>query len=60
VVHFEGQSCSDQIINVRFRPYLKEFLESVSKNFNLILWTAGEQKYADLMINTIDPERKLF
>ena len=37
-----GDSGSVQRIYVAFRPYLIEFLEKVSKHFELVLFTASE------------------
>ena len=42
------------------RPYCNEFLEFASKNFNVILFTAGHKFYADAVISKIDPENKYF
>lgn len=47
-------------IGVFFRPYLMEFLEKLSKKFELVIFTAGRQDYADHILNRIDPENKFF
>lgn len=41
-----------------FRPYLNEFLDRMSKRFELVIFTASRQDYADIIINRIDPEGK--
>lgn len=41
-----------------FRPYLNEFLDKMSKKFELVIFTASRQDYADIIINQIDPEGK--
>ena len=45
---------------VYFRPYLRTFLEAVSQAFELVLFTAACQEYADQILNAIDPEKRFF
>jgi Dullard-like phosphatase family protein len=47
-------------IGVFFRPYLMEFLERLSKKFELVIFTAGRQDYADHILDKLDPENKYF
>lgn len=42
------------------RPFCKEFLEFASKNFNVILFTAGHKIYAEAIINHLDPKKEYF
>jgi len=42
---------------VRVRPYAELFLREMSKEFEIIIFTAAEQKYAEYVIKLLDPER---
>ena len=45
---------------VYFRPYLRTFLEAVSKVFEVVLFTAACKEYADQIVNAIDPDNRFF
>jgi Dullard-like phosphatase family protein len=45
---------------VHLRPYVKAFLNLMSKYFNLILYTASQKQYADKVLNLLDPHKNLF
>ncbi|KAM3619840.1 uncharacterized protein V6R79_014424 [Siganus canaliculatus] len=42
------------------RPYVKEFLQSMSKIYELFVYTCAKKDYADKILNILDPQRKLF
>jgi len=42
---------------VLFRPGAKEFLEGMSKLFELVIFTASQRPYADCVIDRLDPKR---
>lgn len=45
---------------VNKRPYCDEFLRRVCKWFNLVIFTASVQEYADPVIDWLETERKFF
>lgn len=44
----------------KLRPYLKEFLEEMSKLYELHIFTFGCRKYAHQIASIIDPDQKYF
>lgn len=45
-------------VNVRMRPHLKTFMEMVSKKYEIVVFTASQQIYADKLIDLLDPKGK--
>jgi CTD small phosphatase-like protein 2 len=43
---------------VLIRPYAKEFLREMSKEFEVVIFTAAEKGYAEHMVNLLDPNRE--
>lgn len=42
------------------RPFVKEFLQSVAKNYELFVFTCAKRQYAEKMVDVLDPHRTLF
>lgn len=40
------------------RPYTTAVLKEMSKNFEIMIFTASHKSYADQIINFLDPENK--
>lgn len=47
-------------IGVFVRPFCKEFLSILKKNFELVIFTAARQDYADQVLNALDPHNEFF
>lgn len=47
-------------IQVRLRPYVQDILEKLAHSYEIIVFTAGEQAYADEILNYIDPNKSIF
>lgn len=45
---------------IKLRPGLEEFLQSVSKIYELHIYTMGTRAYAQNIANIVDPDRKIF
>jgi TFIIF-interacting CTD phosphatase-like protein len=55
-VEFHGV---EYLVHVRCRPYLREFLEMVHEKFEVVIFTASQQVYADKLLDKIDPGEQL-
>lgn len=51
---------ADSKIYVRLRPYLIDCLEKLAQFYEIIVFTAGQQEYADKILDYIDADNKMF
>jgi CTD small phosphatase-like protein 2 len=51
---FNGQNYQ---VYVRKRPYLDHFLKEIARKYEVVLFTASQKVYADVLMNTIDPNK---
>ncbi|XP_053708331.1 CTD small phosphatase-like protein 3 isoform X1 [Synchiropus splendidus] len=47
-------------VYVVLRPHVKEFLLSVSRAYELFVYTCAKKEYAEKILDILDPQRKLF
>jgi len=52
-----SNNLQDFIINIR--PGAKEFIEEMSKYYELVIFTAGTKDYADYALKFVDPEGRI-
>ena len=43
---------------VNIRPYAKEILKNLHKEFEIIIFTASQSCYADEVLNLLDPQKE--
>lgn len=60
-IDFGGQGNPEDIVcaGINIRPYWRECLEEASKNFQVVVFTASHQTYADAILNYLDPDNQL-
>ncbi|XP_051957741.1 CTD small phosphatase-like protein 2 isoform X1 [Xyrauchen texanus] len=42
------------------RPYVKEFLQAMTKHFEMFVYTSAKKEYAEKIVDILDPNKKLF
>lgn len=47
-------------VDITIRPYVLTFLKRISKKWEVVVFTASHQEYADAILNELDPEGVLF
>lgn len=57
-IDFPGEETVCAGINMR--PYVMQCLQEANKKFQVIVFTASHQTYADAILDYIDPENELF
>ena len=59
-LRFDNPGGSYDVYGVRFRPYLHEFIQRMSKLYDLAVYTASTRDYADAVMDIFDPSRTIF
>lgn len=54
-VDFHGMT---YMVHVRLRPHLNQFLEAIADKFEVVVFTASQQVYADALLDLIDPNHE--
>ena len=60
LIHFKPNPNNESSGKIMIRPFLYDFLKSVKKYYELIIFTAATQDYADPIINAIEKDEKYF
>nr|XP_047911224.1 CTD small phosphatase-like protein 2-A isoform X1 [Anser cygnoides] len=46
-------------VHVQLRPHVQQFLESLSKTYEIFIFTTAKQDYAEKILDVLDPKKKL-
>ncbi|XP_069073637.1 CTD small phosphatase-like protein 2 isoform X2 [Pleurodeles waltl] len=46
-------------VYMKLRPHVKEFLETLSKMYEMFVFTTAKKEYAEKVLDVLDPQRKL-
>ena len=57
-LHFTGET-EPVLAGINIRPYAKDCLKAANQNFQVVIFTASEQEYADPIIDYLDPTGEL-
>lgn len=57
VHHFD---IDGNVFSTKLRPFLSEFLERLSRLYEFCVYTMGSHKYADQIVELVDPQQKYF
>ena len=60
LIHFKANPNNEESGTIKIRPYLYQFLENIKKYYELVVFTAATQEYADPIINALETNRKYF
>jgi len=55
-VIFNGENYK---VYMKMRPGMVQFLEAAAEQFEVVVFTASQQCYADKLLNLVDPDRRL-
>ena len=59
LIHYVDSTSDDEDSYFLIRPYCKQFLEAMQPFYEIVIFTAGVQEYADWVIDQLDPDKRL-
>ena len=60
LIHFKANPNNEESGTIKIRPYLYQFLDSIKKYYELVVFTAATQEYADPIINALEYNKKKY
>ena len=60
LIHFKPNPNNEDSGTIKIRPYLYKFLDNIKKYYELVVFTAATQEYADPIIDAIEQNNKYF
>ena len=60
LIHFKANPNNEESGTIKIRPYLYQFLDKIKKYYELVVFTAATQEYADPIINALEQNQKYF
>ena len=51
---------TNNTLGINIRPHLKESLDLIKKNYNIVIYSSGSKNYVDAILDFIDPEHNYF
>jgi len=60
LIHFKPNPNNEESGTIKIRPYLYQFLDNVKKYYELVIFTAATQEYADPIINALENNNKKY
>ena len=51
---------ANNTLGINIRPHLKESLDLIKKNYNIVIYSSGSKNYVDAILDFIDPEHNYF
>lgn len=56
--HVRIKITEDSIVNINIRPYAQDLLKVASQDFEIVIFTASQYKYANAILDHLDPMKK--
>ncbi len=60
LIHFKANPNNEESGTIQIRPYLYQFLDNIKKYYELVVFTAATQEYADPIINALEQNKKKY